>query len=287
MIINKLTVTSLDYPAELRKFKTPPKLLFHAGVSIPQLLKQPSIAIVGTRHITPYGEQVTYKLARQLAEQGIIIVSGLAFGVDSIAHRAALDAKVPTIAVLPGPLEKIYPSRHERLAVRIIEQGGALLSEYPAGTPAFKQNFIARNRLVAGLARAVLVTEAGKPSGSSHTVKAARKQQTPVLAVPGNITSPASAGTNELIQEGAAAVTDHTDVLKALGLHEHQIVATEVRGRSAEEQKVLDLLLKGVNDGDQLLQRSALAISDFNQVLTMLEIDGKIRSLGANQWALC
>jgi DNA processing protein len=285
----KLTLSKQGLPEELRRIASPPKQLYCRGVdqtNLKELLKRPRVAIVGSRSVTPYGRQVTIQLATKLAEQGIVIISGLALGVDAIAHQAALDAGGLTIAVLPSSVDTIYPASNRSLAERIVSQGGALVSEYGEDEPAFKQNFVARNRLVAGLGQAVLITEAAEKSGSLHTARFALEQGKDVLAVPGNITSPASVGTNNLIKSGAIPVTSYLDVLHALGLEDHQTPAREVRGRNAHEQTVLDLLLRGVNDGDQLLKQSKLSISEFNQVLTMLEIGGKIRSLGANQWSL-
>ncbi|MGC1176947.1 MAG: DNA-processing protein DprA [Candidatus Saccharimonadales bacterium] len=286
MIINKLTVTASDFPEVLRQIPSPPKQLYHTGVSLEELLERPRVAIVGSRTISPYGRQVTAQLAGQLAEQGVVIISGLALGVDGTAHHAALEAGGLTIAVLPGPLEKIVPSNHQRLAQQILEQGGALVSEYPTGSIPHKQNFIARNRLMSGLAQAVLITEAAERSGSLHTARFALEQGKDVLAVPGDITRSGSVGVNNLIKSGATPVTSYLDVLYVLGIEEHQTTAHEVRGRNAHEQRVLDLLLRGINEGELLLQQSELSASQFNQVLTMLEIGGKVRSLGANQWSL-
>jgi DNA processing protein len=172
------------------------------------------------------------------------------------------------------------------LADRILAQGGTLVSEYEEDIFNFKQNFVARNRLVAGLAQAVLIPEAAEKSGSLHTARFALEQGKDVLAVPGNITSRTSVGSNNLIKSGAMPVTSYLDVLHVLGLEDRQTPVREARGRNAHEQTVLDLLVKGVNDGEQLLKQSELSISQFNQVLTMLEIGGKIRSLGANHWTL-
>lgn len=273
-------------PPILRRIPSPPKQLFHAGADLNELLKRPRVAIVGSRNVTPYGRQVTLKLAGELAEQGVVIVSGLALGVDGLAHQAALEANGLTIAVLPGPLEIIAPSAHNQLAEQIIEQGGALLSEYAADEFPAKQNFIARNRLVSGLADALLITEAAEKSGSLHTARFALEQGKDVLAVPGNITSATSIGANNLLRAGAVPITCYRDVLEVLGLADHATPAAEVRGRNAHEQTVLDLLLTGLSDGNELLIASKLKVQEFNQVLTMLELGGKIRSLGANQWAI-
>ena len=241
---------------------------------------------MGSRGVSIYGRRVTEELAGKLAERGVVIISGLALGVDAAAHRSALDAGGLTIAVLPGPVDKIYPATNTALAEEILTKGGALISEYVTDEFAFKQNFIARNRLVAGLAQTVLITEAAEKSGSLHTARFALEQGKEVLAVPGNITSKTSVGTNNLIKAGATPVTSYTDVLHVLGLEGHTMPTGEIRGRNQHEQIVLDLMLNGVADGEQLLKRSGLSPSEFNQVLTMLELGGTVRPLGANQWSL-
>jgi DNA processing protein len=286
MIIKKLTVTSPAFPEALHQMEKPPRQIYVTGVPLEGLMRRPRIAIVGSRKITPYGRQVTARLAKELAEQGVVIISGLAIGVDAVAHQAALETGGPALAVLPSPIEKIVPVTNRPLAKRILEQGGALVSEYEEGEEPFKQNFIARNRLVAGLADAVLITEAGEKSGSLHTARFTLQQGKDVLAVPGNITSQASVGTNNLIKAGAIPVTSYADVLHVLGLTGHQTAVREIRGRNAHEQVILDLLLGGIGDGAQLLERSGLPVSEFSKVLTMLEIGGKIRPLGANHWSL-
>ncbi|HET7320561.1 MAG TPA: DNA-processing protein DprA [Candidatus Saccharimonadales bacterium] len=288
MDVNTLTLKNKGIPMRLQRIPAPPKQLFHRGTSLEALLERPCVAIVGSRGVSAYGTQVTRKLAGKLAEQGIVIISGLALGVDALAHQAALDAGGLTIAVLPSSVEKPYPATNRQLAEKILQQGGALVSEYPAGPfdNSFKSNFVARNRLVAGLADGLLITEAAEQSGSLHTANFALNQGKLVMAVPGNITSPGSAGTNNLIKAGATPVTSYQDVLHAMKLVEHATAAQDVRGSNVHEQKLLDLLLSGMNDGEMLLKNSELDISLFNQTLTMLEITGKIRSLGANQWAI-
>jgi len=273
-------------PPQLQQISSPPKQLWQTGGDLDELLAQPRVAIVGSRRVTPYGKQVTWQLSRQLAEQGIVIVSGLALGVDAIAHQAALDAQGVTIAVLPSSLDIIAPATNSQLAEQIVAQGGALISEYPEGTPALKQNFVARNRVIAGLADAVLITEAAEKSGSLHTAQFAHRQGKPVLVVPGNITSPGSAGTNNLLKAGAMAVTSYQDILQVLGLTAHRTPAHAVQGDNSDQQRLLHLLLLGINDGAELLKRSGLDVTGFNQMMTMLEVNGKIRSLGSNQWAI-
>jgi DNA processing protein len=281
----KLTLKDPGFPQALRQIATPPDTLFVAGRELIDLLDRPKVAIVGSRKVSTYGKEVTYRFARYLAEQGITIISGLALGVDSIAHRAALEAGGLTIAILPGSIERIYPSSHRQLASQIIEQGGALLSEYPAGSDIYKHNFIARNRLVSGLADALLITEAAEKSGSLHTARFALEQGKEVLAIPGNITSPNAAGTNNLLKAGALVATEPSDVLHAMGLASlTSRPVTAPQGATDDESLILAQLAAGTTDGEALLRNSGLSVEQFNQSLTMLEISGKVRSLGANQW---
>ena len=279
-------IPARQLPECLKIIPSPPKQLFYRGAEPEKLLKKPRLAVIGSRRVTAYGRQVTTELVSTLAEQGILIVSGLAIGVDALAHQAALAAGGLTIAVLPGDVDAPYPASNRRLSRQIVEQGGALVSEYESGVINFKINFIARNRLVAGLSQAVLITEAAEKSGSLHTARFALEQGKDVLVVPGNIHSPTSVGANNLIKAGATAVTSYRDVLYAMKLQDHRTSAREVRGRNPEEQSVLDLMLQGINEGDDLLAQSGLSTPEFNQVLTMLEIGGKIRALGGNMWSL-
>jgi len=283
MLTLTLTPDSPDFPSKLRNLPQVPDQLFVTDNFI-NLLDKPIVSIVGSRKLSPYGRQVTLQLARELAQQGVVIMSGLAFGVDSVAHQGCLDAHGATIAVLPGPLDKIYPSSHRNLAEHIVTQGGALVSEYPRGTSVMKHQFIARNRLIAGLADAVIITEAAEKSGSLHTAEFALEQGIPVFAVPGNITSVTSAGTNNLLRSGALMVTSTNDVLSVLGID----TAAPVKATSEDpaEQAILNLLQEGVRDGTELLVGSQLDISVFNQSLTMLEITGRVKALGGDQWAL-
>lgn len=259
--------------------------LYIRSDNLGDLLSRPRVAIVGSRRVTPYGQAVTSEFAGKLARQGVVIVSGLAFGVDAIAHRAALEAGGLTIAVLPGPVETPYPSSHTGLARQILEQGGALISEYPGGAIAYKNRFVERNRIVSGMSDALLITEAAVDSGTMHTARFALEQGKDVLTIPGNITSPLSAGTNNLIKAGAMPATSVDDVFAVLGLQSP--TRTIRKGGTAHEQTILDLLVSNVRDGSELLARAALPVDQFNQTLTMMEITGKIRALGNNQWSAC
>lgn len=283
---NKITLSTSDVPEKLRNIPGPPKQLFVMGNDVNELLQRPCVTVVGSRKVSAYGKAVTSGLAGELAKAGLVIISGLAIGVDSLAHKAALDAGGLTIAVLPSGLDKIYPSGHYSLAMQILQQGGALITEYPDGEIAFKDHFIARNRLASGLGDALLVTEAAERSGTLHTANFALEQGKPVLAVPGNITSPTSAGTNNLIKTGATPVTSAQDVFIALGLELTNNKREAPRASNPNEQILLDLLFSGISDGTELLENSELEVSLFNQTLTMLEIRGQIRPLGNNRWTL-
>lgn len=285
MEINKLTLKDRRFPKQLKNIASAPKELYVDGDLTPLLAKS-RIAIVGSRKVSVYGRRITAELARELAKRGIVIISGLALGVDAIAHQAALEVGGLTIAVLPRGLDKIYPASHHQLAKQITKHGGALVSEYPANTEIYRTNFIARNRLIAGLSQATLITEAAEKSGSLHTARFTLEQGKDVLAVPGNITSSTSVGTNNLLKAGATPVTSYLDVLHALGLKDEKGTQTKTTfmGNNESEQKLLELLRSGVSDGDTLLKRSDLEIALFNQTLTMLEISGHIRALGANHW---
>lgn len=282
-----LTLRSPDFPHVLRDIPSRPKQLYWQGVAPGDLMRLPRVAIVGNRKISAYGQQSTRELASKLAEQGIVIISGLAMGVDEMALISALEADGRCIAVLPGPLDNIVPVSNRRLAQQILDNDGALISEYAPGEVVQRQNFIARNRLMSGLADAVLITEAGEKSGSLYTARFAIDQGREVMAVPGSIYGPQSVGANTLIKTGhASAVTSLNDVLNILNLHPHVTVARQVKGRNAHEQAILDLMLQGVSEGDQLLMQSSLTTIEFNRALTMLEIGSKIRPLGGNNWAI-
>jgi len=279
-----LTLRNNEIPERLQRLAQPPKQLFIEG-DIEPLLERPCVGIVGSRKLSHYGRQVTEQLARHLAAQGIVVISGLALGVDSVAHQAALDAGGGTIAVLPGSVEEVYPASHRQLARDILAKGGALVSEYPKGTPTLRANFIARNQIIAGLSDVLLVTEAALKSGSLHTARFAMEQGKDVLAVPGNVSSATSEGTNNLIKSGAALVTSVDDILHALKI-ESKTAQQTVKGDTEAEQIIIDQIRQGVRDGNELQQRSQLDITIYNQSLTMLEIQGKIRPIGANNWSL-
>lgn len=281
-MLKKHKLSGAQIPDQLKTIPSPPRELFVIG-DLKSLLKKPRLTIVGSRKVTPYGKSVTGKFAREAAEAGIVIISGLALGVDSIAHQAVLSVGGLTVAVLPSGIDQIYPRSHTGLAREILQKNGALISEYPDKTEPFPSNFVARNRLVAGLGDAILVTEAAEKSGTLHTVNFALEQGKPVLVVPGNITSPLSAGTNNLLKSGAIPVTSIEDILDAMKITA-RVKSQEIIASSPEEYVILSLLKEGVTDGNDLLIKSGLAASQFNHTMTMLEITGRIKPLGNNHW---
>lgn len=272
------------FPDELRHIAQPPRALFGLGAELHILQEHPKVAIVGSRMPTAYGKQVTQKLAGELARAGVVILSGLALGVDSLAHQAALEVGGRTVAILPADLNHIYPHRHTELARRIVQNGGMLLSEYENCSRPHKSHFIARNRIIAALADIVIVTEAALKSGSLHTAQFALEQGREVMAVPGLITNPLAAGCNNLLRSGAAIATDSRDVLHLLGLDAPQTRLPV--GDTPQQQAIITALAQGAHDGAELLAHTKLDTSEFSQALTLLEVQGQVRPLGNNQWGL-
>lgn len=251
----------------------------------------PVVAIVGSRKPSAYGREVTEQLASDLAKAGCIIVSGLALGIDGIAQRAALKAGGTVIGVIPNELPDISPQTNYKLAMNIIENGGAILSEWKKGDGKIvnRWSFLERNRLVSGLADAVIITEAAERSGTLNTAAHALSQGRDVFAVPGNITSPLSAGCNALLKQGALVATTATDILNVIAPSTTQSATDQAvipLGETPAENTIIDLLRTSLRDGDQLQQQSGLNPADFATALTMLEINGVIKPLGANNWAL-
>lgn len=280
------TLTYQSLPERLQHIPQPPQCLYVASDNWDDLLQRPAVAIVGSRQPTAYGRAVTRQLAGDLAAQGVVIVSGLAYGVDSLAHEGALASGGLTIAVLPAGLTSVYPRSHRQLAKQILSQGGALISEYDdTHKQPQRYQFVERNRLIAGFSRIVIVTEAGVASGSRHTVDFANEQGRDVMAVPGAITNPLSAGPNQHLRDGAGVILDSRDVLRSLGIGQRP-VGTQLQGRTTAETDLLNLIFRGISQSDELQLQSRLPTALFNQTLTMLELTGRIRNLGGNYWSL-
>lgn len=288
MEINRICPDEHIFTQRLASIANPPKSLCFMG-TLPTS-GVPVVAIVGSRKPSAYGREVTEQLASDLAKAGCIIVSGLALGIDGIAQKAALEAGGTVIGVIPNELPDISPQTNYKLAMNIIKNGGAILSEWKKGDGKIvnRWSFLERNRLVSGLADAVIITEAAERSGTLNTAAHALSQGRDVFAVPGNITSPLSAGCNALLKQGAYPATEAKDILQIIA--PEQLKKSDQSqlplGSSPEETIIINLIAGGVRSGDQLQQQSGLSASNFSTALTMLEINGVIKPLGANNWML-
>ena len=362
--INQMSPLEHSFTEVLGAIALTPRILYFRGEMPKNVSKNDksvrpkTVAIVGSRHNTKYGEEVAYRLAYELAKRGVVVVSGLAYGIDTIAHRGCLDAGGVTVAVLGTPIDKIYPRAHEPVARQIIKQGGAIISEYApsasGGASAFscevgstidytgaplargeagfdgvrwvgfkpseldtpsdcsphespdiaqntrpfirrrvnqKQSFLYRNRLISGLSDIVVVVEAAERSGTLNTATHALEQGKTVFAVPGNITSPYSRGCNRLIREGAIPYTSPDDVLWSLFPEDYVRTKCHLRrkrliGDNDVESLILQSIADGVNSGDDIMKLAKLPPEVFGSAITLLEIKGRVSSLGMNNWTL-
>lgn len=284
MLVNTLKLSGRQLDGILSSLEPRPAQLFWNGLPPDLVIQRPRAAIVGSRKATAYGRTVTQQLATSLAESGVVVISGLAFGVDSCAHRAALAVNGCTMAVLPTPLDNIAPASHTQLADQIARGGGALVSEYPSGARIFKQNFIARNRIVAALCDVLIITEAARNSGSLHTARFALEQGKTVMAVPGNINSLASEGCNNLIKSGAVPVTSADDIFFALKLQPAGKKSSKAPSGSPQQQKLFELIAGGTSDQEELVSAAKMPPAEVSSILTSLELGGYIRPAGAGHW---
>lgn len=243
------------------------------------------MAIVGSRRCTPYGENIAYRAAYELGKRGVIIISGLAYGIDSCAHRGCLDAGGITMAVLGTAINNIYPRRNYGLAERILEKG-AILSEYAPDTEARAYNFQIRNRIVSGLADAVLIVEASTHSGTKGTYNFAASQGKDIFAVPGDLSRPMSAGANEILRDGANPYLDYTDILVSLGLKDSEQSERDISHLLPVAQDVYRAIKSGVHHPDKIIEKLDIGVMDFNVAVTTLELDDLIVQDGAG-WTIC
>ncbi len=284
--MNKITITD-TFLKKLNRLKRPPKSLTYKGLDFPDYKDKPMVAIVGTRKPTPYGIYTTKLLAFGLAKQGIVIVSGLALGIDTISHKACLEVGGQTIAVLPSGINNIYPATHMPIAKQIINSGGTLLSEYPDNHQPRKKEFHERNRIIAALSDVVVIPEAALLSGSLNTAGHARRMNIPILAVPGNVNSPMSAGTNSLLKQSANIVTEVNDVLKLLQLNLKLNLERPKQlliGDTPKQTAILKSLAGGTTQAEEIQIDTKLNTQEFQLAITMLEINGIIESNGIGSW---
>jgi DNA processing protein len=268
-----------DYPARLREVASAPPVLYLRGSLLP--VDGKAVAVVGTRRPTPYGQSVARDLGAALAVHGVTVVSGLARGIDAIAHRAVLEAGGRTLAVLGSGLDQIYPSEHRHLADEI-EANGAVVTDYALGTPPEAANFPPRNRIISGLARTVVIVEAGEESGALITARFAADQGRDVFVVPGSIYNRASKGTNRLLQEGATPLLTPEDVLESLRPPGRAIAAGPEAIELADpiENAVLKLLSAEPAHVDELVVQSSQPASSVTAALSFLELKGLAHHVG-------
>jgi DNA processing protein len=267
------------YPPRLKEIEQPPPVLYLRGEIT--LEDHFAVAIVGTRRITPYGRQITEELASFLAGQGITVVSGLARGVDAVAHSAALKAGGRTVAVLGCGVDKVYPPEHTQMAEKIMKQG-ALVSDYAVGTPPDSSNFPPRNRIISGLSMATVVVEAGETSGALITAEFAAEQGREIFAVPGSILAPQSKGANKLIQSGAHPLLTPQDLLQALNLTRagEFKAARKILPSDALEAQLLSAMGAEPVHVDELRNATNLPIEKVSATLTLMELKGMVRQVG-------
>lgn len=276
------------YPALLRAIADPPPVLYTKG----RLEDAAAVAVVGSRRATPYGLAAAERIAYDLAQAGVTVVSGLARGIDGAAHQAALDAGGRTVAVLGCGADVVYPPEHGRLAAAVAAQG-ALMSEFPPGTPPLAGHFPRRNRLISGLALGVVVVEGATDSGALVTVDCALDQGREVFAVPGSIFSPCSRAPHALLRQGARPIESAADVLSDLGLHPAGRGTTARSERPAgpgsgdRESRVLALLEAGPRPFDEIVEQTALSAAEVAALVTMLELRGLIRTLPGQMVMRC
>jgi DNA processing protein len=289
-----ISLSDPEYPQRLKEIYDPPVILFVKG-SI-DVLAQPGIAMVGTRHPTPYGSGMAERLSTDLAARSLVIISGLARGIDTASHRGAVAAKGKTIAVLGTGIDVMYPKENTRLTEQIVALGGALITEFPVGTPPTPQNFPIRNRIISGMSAGVLVVEAAEYSGTRITSRLALEQNRDVYAVPGNVTNKNSWGPNTLIKQGAKLVATWEDVWEELP-PDLQVVLGSMQDESPEaetaslfpdevksphEKKILKLLKPDESRHiDQLVEllENEMSSSEIFAALFELELNGKVRQL--------
>jgi DNA processing protein len=289
-----ISLSDPEYPSRLKEIYDPPVILFVKG-SV-EVLSRPGIAMVGTRHPTPYGSGMAERLSTDLAARGLVIISGLARGIDTMSHRGAVAAKGKTVAVLGTGIDIMYPKENTRLTEQIIALGGALITEFPIGTSPAPQNFPIRNRIISGMSAGVLVVEAAEYSGTRITSRCALEQNRDVYAVPGNVTNKSSWGPNTLIKQGAKLVATWedvweelpTDVQMELSASESESSQPETASlfpdeeKSPHEKKILKLLKPDESTHiDQLVEllENEMSSSEIFAALFELELNGKIRQL--------
>jgi len=269
--VSLIPITSPEYPPLLKEIPDPPPVLYVKG-NIPKI---PSIAVVGSRKCSEYGRRIAFKLGKFLAENDICVVSGLAYGIDSKAHEGTVSCGGKGVAVLGCGLKNVYPPSNRKLAQKIVELGGALVSEFPLQTPPLKENFPRRNRIISGLSYGIVVVEAREKSGTKITVRHALEQGRVVFAVPGNIESPFSKGTNQLISEGAIPLYEFETIFEEL-----KFLKRKEKRKKEVQSPVVEALKESPKTFDQLLEKTGLSYQKLSFELSVLEMKGVVKREG-------
>ena len=276
--LSVVTITDKAYPTLLKTIYDPPPVLFYRGDV--RLLSATVVGIVGSRRPNSYGKHVTDLITADASRNGLVTVSGLAFGIDTIVAKSTLAAGGKTIAVLGSGLDQIYPVANRPLAEKIIAGGGLVISEFIPGTPALKHHFPLRNRIIAGLSAAVIITQAGKTSGALITARYATEHGRDVFAVPGLITDPLSAGVNQLIADGATPYQMAADLLNALHLTPEIVAQKQNIALTPTEEKIVLVLTHQPTHVDKIVQAVRLEIPVVNATLAALELKRVIKNIG-------
>jgi len=283
--INTVQIEDKNYPLLLKKIVDPPRVLYYKGSL--DFQNKPVLAVVGTRRCSNYGKQATMEIVSELSGAGFVIISGMARGIDTIAHQTTLNNQAKTIAVLGTGIDKksIYPRENIKLAEKIIQDGGTVISEFPPGTPGHKSNFPQRNRIISGLSLGTLVIEAKQRSGALITARHAFEQKRRVFALPGSIYCPNSRGCHLLIKKGAKLIENAEDIIKELQLN-LSIKKIEVMPANEAEKLILNALKNKALSIDQIIETTKLKPAKVNSTLAALEMQEKIKNLGGNVYAL-
>ena len=284
--IKTIEINDSQYPKPLKKIIDPPRVLYYKGNL--DIKNTPTLAVVGTRRCSNYGKQATIEIVTALSNTNIIIVSGMAHGIDTIAHKTALDNNIKTIAVLGTGIDNksVYPQENVGLAKEIVKKEGAVISEYPPNTPGYKGNFPLRNRIISGLSLGILVIEAKQRSGALITARYALQQKKQLFALPGSIYSPNSQGCNYLIRKGATLIRSAKDILEELKINS-KLNLKIIKPANKEEELVIKILKdQKATYIDEIIQKTKISPAKINSTLIEMERKQIIKNLGGNVFAI-
>ncbi|MEK7580609.1 MAG: DNA-processing protein DprA [Patescibacteria group bacterium] len=282
MSITTINIKDKNYPKLLKEIYDPPEKIYILGNI--EAVGDLQFAVVGTRKMSREGKEIASRIVKNLAQNGFTIISGLALGIDGVAHQAALEAKGKTVAVLGSGLNNIYPSAHKKLADQIIASGGAIISEYEPDMPPLKHQFPERNRIISGLSLGTLVIEAPFKSGALITARCALEQNREVFAVPGSILSLNSEGPNYLIKMGAHPVAKAEDILEIFDINPQ--IKNDEKNFTVDELKIIAIIKNQPAHIDEIIRLSYKSSSEINSLLTIMEMSGKIKNLGNGYYHL-